>query len=105
FFRRGILSGVKERLRIAGRRMRTPIMVPTLAALLAFVGLGTAIYRHDTVGEPYYSSKEYELQMVDYEKKYKKFENYPQPRIVDVKVDMNIFPKERNYNASVNYIM
>ena len=105
FWRRGILSGVKERLQIAGRRMKPAILIPSFVALAAFIGLGTVIYRHDTVDQPYYSSQELELQQVDYEKKYKKFENYAQPRIVDVKVDMNIFPKERNYNAKVKYVM
>ena len=61
FFRRGILSGVKERLQIAGRRMKPAILIPSFIALAAFIGLGTAIYRHDTVGEPYYSSQESEL--------------------------------------------
>ncbi len=105
FFRRGILSSAKERLKIAGRRMRPAILIPTFVALVAFVGLGTAIYRHDTVDQPYYSSQEYELQQVDFEKKYKKYENYPKPRIVDVKVDMDIFPHERDYNAKVKYVM
>lgn len=105
FWRRGILSGVKERLKIAGRRMKSSIVIPSLVALAAFLVLGTVIYRHDTVDQPYYSSQERELQQVDYEKKYKKYELHPQPRIVDVKVDMNIFPKERNYNAKVKYLM
>ncbi|MDR6968961.1 ABC-2 type transport system permease protein [Flavobacterium arsenatis] len=105
FFRRGILSGAKERLKIAGRRMRPAILIPTFVALIAFLGLGTAIYRHDTVDQPYYSSQELELQQVDFEKKYKKYENYPKPRIVDVKVDMAIFPQERDYNAKVKYVM
>ena len=105
FFRRGILAGVKERLQIAGRRMRPAIVVPSIIALLAFLGLGTAIYRNDTADQPYYSSQESELQKEDYEKKFKKFESYPQPRIVDVKVDMNIFPEERNYDAKVKYVM
>ena len=105
FFRRGILSGVKERLQIAGRRMKPAILIPSFIALAAFIGLGTAIYRHDTVGEPYYSSQESELLRVDFEKKNKKFEKYPQPRIVDVKVAMIIFPEERNYSATVKYVM
>ena len=105
FFRRGILSSVKERLQIAGRRMKPAILIPSLIALAAFVGLGTVIYQHDTADEPYYSSQELELQRVDFEKKYKKYQNHAQPRIVDVNVAMNIFPKERNYDASVKYIM
>jgi ABC-2 type transport system permease protein len=38
FFRRGILSGVKERLQIAGRRMKPAILIPSFIALAAFVG-------------------------------------------------------------------
>jgi ABC-2 type transport system permease protein len=105
FFRRGLLSGVKERLQIAGQRMKPAVLIPSFIALAAFIGLGTVIYRHDTVDQPYYSSQESELRRVDFERKYKKFQNYSQPRIVDVKVAMNIFPKERNYNAKVKYIM
>ena len=48
---------------------------------------------------------EVEKHLKDFEKKYKKYELHPQPRIVDVKVDMNIFPEERDYNAKVKYIM
>src|SRR5690606_23491488 len=42
---------------------------------------------------------------VDFEKKYKKFEKYAQPRITDVNVEMNIFPYENNYDATVKYIV
>ena len=105
FWRRGILAGAKERMAIASRRMRLSVVLPTVIAFLAFIGLGTAIYQHDTELEPYYSSKEREQQQVDFEKQYKKFEKYPQPRIVDVNVDMNIYPNERDYNAKVKYIM
>ncbi len=104
-FRRGILSGIKERFRVAGRRMRSAVVLPTILALVLFVSLGFAIYRLDTKSRPFYTSQEIELQRVDFEKKYKKYEKSPQPRIVDVKVDMEIFPEDRNYKASVNYVM
>ena len=55
--------------------------------------------------EPYYTAQEYEKQQVDFEKKYKKYEKYTIPRIVDVKVAMDILPNERNYKAVVNYVM
>ncbi|MDN3706369.1 M1 family aminopeptidase [Myroides ceti] len=104
-WRRGILAGAKERIKIAFKRMKAPIMVPAFISLIGFIGLGYAIYYNDNILQPHYSSQDYELQQVDWERKYKKYETYPQPRIVDVKVDMNLFPKERNYNAEVQYIM
>ena len=38
-------------------------------------------------------------------KKYKKYENYSQPRIVSVKVDVNLFPKTLDADASGTYVM
>lgn len=105
FWRRGILSNAKERLQLFAKRFRMPIAVPLVIITLAFVGLGYALYYQAVKLEPYYTAQEYEKQQVDFEKKYKKYEKYAQPRIVDVKVSMDIFPNERNYKAVVNYVM
>lgn len=104
-WRRGIISGIKERLSIAKSRFNFKIAIPMLVFLIGFVGIGYAIYWHNNIMEPYYSAKEVELQQVDFEKKYKRFEKYAQPRITDVNVDMNIFPYENNYDATVKYVV
>ena len=105
FWRRGILSGIKERMRNVTARFKAPIAIPVIVSLVTFLLLGYSFYRENTKKEVYYSSQEREVQSADFEKKYKKFEHYPQPRIVDVNVVMEIFPKERNYKATVKYIM
>ncbi|HUH26329.1 MAG TPA: ABC transporter permease, partial [Flavobacterium sp.] len=105
FWRRGILAGVKERLSLFVKRFKMPIAVPLIILLIGFLGLGYALYYQEVKLEPYYTAKEREQQHVDFEKNYKKFEKYAQPRIVDVKVDMDLYPKDRNYQAVVNYVM
>lgn len=105
FWRRGILSNAKERLQFFVKRFKMPIAVPLIITTLAFVGLGYALYYQAVKLEPYYTSQEIEKQRVDFEKNYKKYEKYAQPRIVDVKVDMDIFPNERDYKAVVRYVM
>jgi len=105
FWRRGIISSVRNRLAIAKSRFKPVIWLPALCSLLAFVGLGYAIYYQNNIADRYVSAKEGERERVDYEKKYKKYKDYKQPRIVDVKVDMAIYPKERHYVAQVNYIL
>ncbi|WP_190304068.1 ABC transporter permease/M1 family aminopeptidase [Paenimyroides baculatum] len=105
FWRRGILSNAKERVQLFVKRFKPAVAVPLVVALLAFVGLGSALYYQEVKLEPYYTAQEYEKQQVDFEKKYKKFEKHAQPRIVDVKVDMDIYPNQRNYKAVVNYVM
>lgn len=105
FWRRGILSSAKERLRLFAKRFRMPIAIPLLIILIGFISLGYALYYQEVKLEPYYTSQERELQRVDFEKKYKKFKKYAQPRIVDVKVDMDMYPENRDYKAVVNYVM
>src|SRR5690606_27777693 len=105
FWRRGILSGVKERLRLFVKRFQMPIAVPLIFALLGFIGMGYALYYQQAKLQPYYTSQEREIQRVDFERNYKKYEKYAQPRIVDAKVDMDIYPEERNYKAVVEYLM
>ncbi len=104
-WRRGILSGVKERLAIAKTRLNAKIVAPLVIFFIGFIGIGSAIYWHDNIMQPYISQQDQELQLIDYEKKYKRFEKYPQPRITDVNVAMNIFPYQNDYNATVKYIV
>ncbi len=104
-WRRGIVAGAKERVSIMFKRFNFKIAVPLFVFLIGFVGIGYSIYWHDNIMEPYYSAKEMELQQVDFEKKYKKFEKYVQPRITDVNVEMNIFPYENNYDATIKYVV
>ncbi|MBX2952532.1 MAG: hypothetical protein KF870_08500 [Leadbetterella sp.] len=99
-WRRGSFSGVKDRIRTAASRFSLPVAVPVLLSLAAFVGLGYALYYQVAVAKPFYTGKEQELRNINYEKKYKRYSDTPQPRITDVKVEMHIFPKERNYNAT-----
>lgn len=105
FWRRGILSGVKSRLQTAVSRMKKAIVLPALLFLSAFIGLGYAIYNEIAVKRPFYTNQEQEIRQINFEKKYKKYQGYPQPRITDIKVAMNIFPKERNYDATAYFVM
>ena len=105
FWRRGILGGVKERLSLVGKRFTAPIAIPVLVSAIAFVGLGYGIYYQTTQLTPYFKSSEWEKMQVDYENNYKKYQDYAQPRITDVYVDMNIFPEERNYHAKAKFTL
>lgn len=105
FWVRGIPNSFKERIQIATSRFKGLTIVSILVVLVAFISLGSYIYNEDYAGEKRTSAKERERQSVEREKKYKKFENYGQPRIVSVNVNMNIFPKTRDFNADGTYMM
>lgn len=104
-YKRGIVSSAKERLLLARKRFTPSVSVPLLVVVLGFVGIGYTIYYQNNVLDKFESSREQELKVVDYEKKFKRYSTLDQPRIVDTKVDINLFPSTRNYNAKVTFVV
>lgn len=100
-WRRGILSGLTERLAIARQRFKPMIYLPLFVFLVSFVCLGAAIYYHNNVVDRYVSQKEQEMEQVQYEREYRGYKMLAQPRIVGTKVNLDIYPKERSYHAEV----
>ena len=105
FWVRGIPFSFSERLSIFFTRFRGAYAIGLVVFFGAFFALGVSIYMETGTKSKRTSSKESELRSVEWEKKYKKFENYPQPRIVAVNANVNLYPKERFYDASAKFTM
>lgn len=105
FWVRGIPSSFGERISIAKNRFKGGFAISFIIFFVAFVSLGFSIYQETGTKANKTSAKEFELRRVEWEKKYKKFENYAQPRIVAVNANVNIFPKKRFYDASAKFTM
>lgn len=105
FWARGMETSFKWRLRYF--RMRANRMnVSAIAA--SFVVLGTGLWtirEKSEVLDKYKPAKLAEIQRADYEKKYKRFEKAPQPRIMGVKVNVDIFPNENALSAKGQYTL
>ena len=100
FWVRGIPNSFKERFSIAKSRFKGLTIAGFILSFMAFLYLGFSTYKENNLDNKRMSSKEREQSRVDWEKTYKKFENYAQPRIIAVNTEMNIFPKKRNFEAS-----
>tara|TARA_R110000787_G_scaffold286157_1_gene403476 strand:- start:926 stop:4642 length:3717 start_codon:yes stop_codon:yes gene_type:complete len=100
FWVRGIPNSFRERLSLAGKRFKGITAIGFIVFLVGFLFLGFSIYKENNIDNTRTSSKEREELRVKWEKNYKKFENYAQPRIVTVKTGMHIYPKKRNFEAS-----
>ena len=105
FWRRGVFSGFKDRFYYAKKRSKAIVVVPTIFCFVAFVSLGGYLYYENTVLNVFHSSKDSELLQVAYEKTYKKYEGMAQPRIVDVKVDVDLYPEQNNFQARGTYVL
>ncbi|CAI8428137.1 MAG: Uncharacterised protein [Flavobacterium sp. SCGC AAA160-P02] len=105
FWVRGIPFSFKERFSIAKSRFKGVTIAAFFVSFTVFFSLGFTVFKVNNIDNVRRSSKDREQSRVDWEKSYKKFEKYAQPRIVSVNADMNIFPKKRNFEASATITM
>jgi ABC-2 type transport system permease protein len=105
FWTRGLGISAKERIVLAKKRFTKSIAIPAVAALIGFLAIGSTIYYQDNIVNESKTGKEREEEMVQWEKKYKKYQNKPQPRITDVKVAVDLYPEERNFIANGTYVL
>ena len=105
FWVRGIPNSFKERIQIAKKRLNVKTTIALASVLLLFLGFGYRIYYENNVLNEHTSSKQRELRMVEWERKYKKYQDVAQPRIVSVKVAMDIYPKTLDFKAKGTYKM
>ena len=105
FWIRGLPNSFAERIQIAVQRFKTPQIFGFVIVLISFLTLGITIYLETKSDSKNSSSKQAELDAVKWEKTYKKYENYVQPRIVSVNADVHIYPKKRTYKATAIYTL
>lgn len=105
FFRRGVPDSIKERFTEASKAFSPLLKGIFSISLIAFIAMGSWIYYVNNVANENLSSKQLEKRLADWEKNYGKFEHVPQPRIVDVNVDLDIFPETRDFEARGKYVL
>ncbi|PTL79936.1 M1 family aminopeptidase [Vitiosangium sp. GDMCC 1.1324] len=96
---RGTESDSRWRLRLAGARASLPVRVGLSLSLVGAVAAGAFIFHNTNRLNPFKTEHEQLTESADYEKQYKKLEKVPQPRIVSVKVQVDLFPEEPRMRA------
>lgn len=104
-YKRGMPMPFKERLKHFSNNYRGKTQLIASLFLLAFAAMGAKIYYENNIVETYVSAKESEQRIVDYEKTYGKYKNIPQPRIVAVDINLEIYPKSRDFKASGTFVL
>jgi ABC-2 type transport system permease protein len=87
---------IRERLTVA------PIAIAGAAAVVMAV-TGAYAYQNIKVINPYLTSDEVEKMTADYERKYLRYEDLPRPTVTNVKLDLQLYPKERRLMAVGRY--
>lgn len=99
FWNRGSESGFGARWKLAkGRFTKTSAMLLTILFVI-FIGSGSFIYYNVSILNKYFTNDEVIRQGVAFERKYKKYEFMAQPKVIALKVTMDLFPEKRATTA------
>jgi hypothetical protein len=100
--RRGTELSLKSRLKLAKQRM--PSLVPAaLVFLLLAVGSGGWFYYNAHILNEFRTAAQTRKRQAEYEKLYKQYEKLPQPKVVAVDVQVNLYPEKRSFDGKGYY--
>jgi len=102
---RGAETIFRNRLKVGKYSLTKPILTFGFTTLLTFVASGAYIYYNTNVLNNYVNSKDQEKLQSDYEKEVKQYLSTPQPKIVDVNLEVDIFPESRDFIGKGRYIL
>ncbi|SFC74910.1 ABC transporter permease/M1 family aminopeptidase [Flavobacterium phragmitis] len=102
---RGTETSLKKRIELGRQRFTKPLLQFVLALLLVFTLLGSYIFYNTNILNQYQNTAEELKFKADYEKELKRFEYLPQPKITDVKLQVELYPKTRAYTVQGYYIL
>ncbi|MCD4676360.1 MAG: hypothetical protein K8S18_10250, partial [Desulfobacula sp.] len=77
----------------------------SMVSFLIFLLSGCYIYYNTNVKNEYLNSKKQEKIQANYEKQLKQYQFLTQPKIIDTKLMIEIYPKERDFTAEGYYIL
>jgi ABC-2 type transport system permease protein len=105
FWSRGTETSFKNRVQLMKQRF-TPI-TGGLLTVFTLIWLGSAgyIYYNQSVINRYRTAEEGRERQVAYEQKYRKYYLAPQPKVTSVKIEVNLYPKQRMADARGRYVV
>ncbi|MFY0630928.1 MAG: peptidase M1 [Flavobacteriaceae bacterium] len=102
---RGIETNLLKRIRVSKYRFSKPLLKLTYFVFIAFISIGGFIFYNTNVLNEYWTNSEATEFRVTYEKELKQFEYIPQPKIVDVNLELELYPAARDYTVEGYYIL
>ncbi|RMG19486.1 MAG: aminopeptidase [Bacteroidetes bacterium] len=105
FSLRGTDALMRTRIRLARLRFSRPVLAFALVAFLVFSASGCFVYYNTNVLNEYRNSDAQKDLQADYEKTLKQYEYLPQPKIVESKLEVDIYPYQRDFEARGFYYL
>lgn len=86
-------------------QIRKPLVSFSVVCFILFIGTGGYIFYHTNVLNEFWTQREKNVFRAGYESSLKKFEYFQQPKIVEVYLNMDLFPSKRAYEISGYYML
>ncbi|SFH44069.1 ABC transporter permease/M1 family aminopeptidase [Pedobacter insulae] len=102
---KGNETGLGKRWTSGLKQMGNTLRIFSLVCLMLFIGIGTYIFYNTNVLNEFWTKSEQANFRAGYEKTLKQFEYKPQPKIIDIKLKVDLFPSRRAYQISGNYVL
>ncbi|MFL5382276.1 MAG: ABC transporter permease/M1 family aminopeptidase, partial [Longimicrobiaceae bacterium] len=102
---RGRETGVRWRLRLARRRLTRPLLAVAAGLVALVLATGGWIFYNTNVLNHYEPESAGEAVQASYEKRYKRFEWAPQPRLTAAVLDVDVFPRTRDLRLRGTYTL
>ena len=103
---RGTETNLIKRLKLLQlKRIETSILVAGCSSLILFIFIGGYIFYNTNVLNQFFTKNEKYTFRASDERSLKKFEYLPQPKIIDVKLNLELYPSERSYEAEGYFIL
>lgn len=100
FWVRGRERGVGQRFVLARQRLQGPALRAGALAVALVVGLGGFVFYNTNVLNEYRTPDEVASQRVEYERRYKQFEDAPEPSLFAADMRVELYPAERGAELS-----
>jgi aminopeptidase N len=104
-WRRGTETRLWPRLKRLPRRMTGNAGATLAVALATFAAAGAFIYVNTNVWNTYRTNIDNEKWQADYEKTLLPFEKVPQPKIVSMTLDVDLYPHEPRVSTTGSYVL
>jgi hypothetical protein len=96
---RGSEAIMKTRLKVGKLRLTRTVVTLGIFFFVTFVAAGCYVFYNTNRLNVYENREEMERRYVAYEKTLKKFQHLPQPKIIDVNLKVEIYPKNIGFTA------
>lgn len=102
---RGTETSLWKRFKDVKYQLTKTVVYTTSILLILFISVGGYIFYNTNILNDYWSSRKQNDFRIGYEKTLKPIEYIIQPKIIDVQLEVELYPNKRSYEIKGNYIL